>query len=75
MRNKLKQLNTLACRTSTLDWTTNPTMILVETTDYPVEKIPFPTVTICQKDNDPNKLILLEKILNHVKYACYQDYE
>jgi hypothetical protein len=50
-------------------------MILVETTDYPVEKIPFPTVTICQKDNDPNKLILLEKILNHVKYPCYQDYE
>ena len=51
----------------------NPVMIYVDTTDYPVEKIPFPTVTVCQKDNDPNKVQMLAKILNHVKFPCFDD--
>ena len=58
-----------------LDWIENPVLISVETTDYPVEKIPFPTVTVCQKDNDPNKMQFIEKILNHVRYPCYDDHE
>ena len=53
----------------------NPVMIYVDTTDYPVEKIPFPTVTVCQKDNDPNKVQMISKILNHVKFPCYDDEE
>lgn len=57
------------------DWIKNPTMIIVETTDYPIEKIPFPTVTVCQKDNDPNKLLFVEKFLNHVRFPCYEDYK
>ncbi len=57
------------------DWNENPVLISVETTDYPVERIPFPTVTVCQKDNDPNKMQFIEKILNHVQYPCYDDYE
>ena len=48
-------------------------VIYVDTTDYPVEKIPFPTVTVCQKDNDPNKVQMLAKILNHVKFPCFDD--
>jgi hypothetical protein len=58
-----------------LDWMDNPVMIYVETTDYPVEKIPFPTVTVCQKDNDPNNFQMMAKILNHVKFPCYDDEE
>ena len=30
------------------DWTSNPVLISVETTDYPVEDIPFPAITICR---------------------------
>ncbi len=56
-----------------LDWNTNPVIISVETPDYPIENIPFPTITICRKDNSPNKFILMENILNDVKFPCFLD--
>jgi len=57
------------------DWIDNPTVILVETTDHPIDQIPFPSVTICQKDNNPNRLNLIEKMFNFIKYPCYIDEE
>ena len=58
-----------------LEWTNNPAVILVETTDYPVDLIPFPSVTVCQEDNSLNPWNFLEKLLNFIKYPCYEDDE
>ena len=54
------------------EWNLNPVLITVETTDYPVEKIPFPAVTICRKDNNPNRIHLTASILDYVKFPCYE---
>jgi hypothetical protein len=45
-----------------LDWKINPIQITVLTTDFPVEKIPFPTITICRKQNNPNGLRFVSKV-------------
>lgn len=58
---------------SILEWSENPTVILVETTNYPVDRIPFPSVTICQQDTSPNPWNFMEKLLNFVEYPCYED--
>jgi hypothetical protein len=36
-----------------LEWNENPGIITVETTDYPVENITFPTVTVCRDASEP----------------------
>ena len=58
-----------------LEWTNNPAVILVETTDYPAHLIPFPSVTVCKEDNSLNPWNFLEKLLNFIKYPCYEDDE
>ena len=55
------------------EWSLNPVVIIVETTDYPVEKIPFPTVTVCRKDNNPSRIQLAANILDRVKFPCYDN--
>jgi len=40
---------------------------------YPNDKIPFPTITVCDKDNQPNIYNLVSKILNNVDYMCFDD--
>ena len=55
------------------EWSKNPVMIVVDTTDYPVEKIPFPAITICRKDNNPNRIEFISKVLNHIKFPCFDD--
>jgi len=48
-------------------------VISVETTDYPIENILFPAVTICRKDNDPNRMQFAAKVLDFVKFPCFDD--
>jgi hypothetical protein len=53
------------------DWYSNPVTIGIQTTDYPVENIPFPTLTLCRKDNSPNRMQLGARILDHLRFPVY----
>jgi hypothetical protein len=56
-----------------VDWDSNPVLITIDTTDYPVEKIPFPTLTLCRRDNSPNQMQFPARILDHVEYPVFCD--
>jgi hypothetical protein len=45
----------------------------VETTDYPVEKISFPSVTVCWEDNDPNCFEFITKIFDFADFPCFDN--
>jgi hypothetical protein len=47
-------------------------LITVETTDYPVEKILFPTVTVCREDNEVKTFEFAAKMLDYVKFPCFE---
>jgi hypothetical protein len=49
----------------------NPVLITVDTTDYPVDNLPFPAVTLCRENNDPNRFHLASKVLDHLAWPCY----
>ena len=53
------------------DWDSNPVLITIETTDYPVEKIPFPTLTICREDSSPNRMQLVAKLFKQINFPQY----
>jgi hypothetical protein len=55
------------------EWSSNPVMISVETTDYPIQNIPFPAITICRKDNNPNRMQFTAKVLDFVQFPCFDD--
>ncbi len=35
------------------NWQQNPIVTTIETTNYPVQKIPFPAITVCVNQHDP----------------------
>ena len=45
---------------------------VIDTISYPVQKVPFPAVTVCPPGTD--KYAFIEKILNNVKFQCYKEY-
>ena len=51
----------------------DPLYTVIDTISYPVQKIPFPAVTVCPPGVDKHAFI--EKFLNYVKFQCYNDYE
>ena len=51
----------------------DPLYTVIDTISYPVQKIPFPAVTVCPPGLDRHAFI--EKFLNYVKFQCYNDYE
>ena len=55
------------------DWNSNPVLTTLETSDYPVENLTFPSVTICREDNEPNCLEFAAKILDHVPFPCFEN--
>ena len=55
------------------EWNTNPVLIRVETTDYPVENILFPTVTICREDNSIDSFQFITKMLDYINFPCFED--
>jgi len=56
----------------TSEWQTNPVLITVETTDFSVENVPFPTVTICPERSDPNCFEFLAKIYDYVQFPIFE---
>jgi hypothetical protein len=61
------------CLYSIAEWQTNPVLITLETMDYPVKNIPFPTVTICPEYNQPSCFEILAKILDYVEFPIFQE--
>ena len=55
------------------EWQTNPYLITLETTDYPVENIPFPAVTICPEKNEPGCFEIVTKIFDFVEFPIFQE--
>jgi hypothetical protein len=55
------------------EWNANPILITVETTDYPVENITFPTVTVCREDNKPNCFEFVAKMFDYVPFPCVEN--
>ena len=55
------------------EWNNNPILITVETTDYPIENISFPTVTICREFNEQNCFEFVTKIFDFVDFPCLDD--
>ena len=55
------------------EWNTNPILITVETTDYPIENISFPTVTICREFNEQNCFEFVSKIFDFVDFPCFDE--
>jgi hypothetical protein len=56
-----------------LEWNNNPVIITVETTDFPVENISFPTVTVCREDNEPNCFEFVTKIFDYFPFPCFEN--
>ena len=45
----------------------------METTDYPVENITFPTVTVCRDENEPNCFEFVSKIFDFAEFPCFDE--
>ncbi len=56
-----------------LEWNANPVLISVETTDFPIENITFPSVTICREDNDQNCFEFVSKIFDFAEFPCFDE--
>ena len=55
------------------EWNGNPVLISVETTDYPVEKILFPTVTTCREENEPNCFYFFSKLFDYLPFPFFDE--
>ena len=55
------------------EWNGNPVLISVETTDFPVENIHFPTVTVCREDNEPNCFEFVAKLFDYIQFPCFEE--
>jgi hypothetical protein len=55
------------------EWNENPILITIETTDYPIENITFPTVTVCREENEPNCFEFVTKIFDYFPFPCFDD--
>ena len=52
---------------SVVDWETNQTITTLESIATPIQKVQFPTVTVCpHEDSPPDNWSFLEKILNSI---------
>ena len=45
----------------------------METTDFPVEDIIFPTVTICHEEKGSSCFEIVTKIFDHVEFPIFQE--
>jgi hypothetical protein len=53
------------------DWQENPVQTVIETTNYPVQNVPFPTVTVCPGEaNRPLRFGFTEAFFNFIRYRC-----
>ena len=51
-------------------WAANPTITVSETMTYPIEKVLFPTVTICPTNANLDRWGVPVKIFDYLKRRC-----
>lgn len=56
-----------------IEWQTNPVVITVETTDFPVEDILFPSITICREEQGSSCFEIVTKIFDYVEFPIFQE--
>ncbi len=55
------------------DWSNNPTVTTIDSATFPIEELPFPSVTVCQEDQgirSSEKWALPAEILNYASWFC-----
>ena len=45
--------------------------MLVETTDYPVQNLTFPAVTVCKEDHEPFSKEFFFKMFDYIEFPCF----
>ena len=55
---------------SILAWSKNPTMTIIETMTYPIDRVPFPSVTICPKSSNPDRWGPVIKVFDYLQRKC-----
>ena len=68
--NSCSFLSILACIFNFSAWQSNPTITIVDTTTWPIEKVDFPTVTICPKSYTSDRWGPVTKIFDYLKLSC-----
>ena len=51
-------------------WLENPGINIVASTTFPIEQVQFPTVTLCQKNNNPDRWGSAIKIFDYLDRSC-----
>ena len=53
-----------------LAWNERPTIVISESTNYPIEKVIFPTVTLCPIDSNPDRWGPAIKMFDYLEQRC-----
>ena len=56
-----------------LAWYNNPIVTTLETLTYPIEELPFPTVTVCPRDSNPDRWGPTIKLFDFINRRCGSD--
>ena len=56
-----------------LAWYYSPIVTVLETLTYPIEELPFPTVTVCPRDSNPDRWGPTIKLFDFVNRKCGSD--
>ena len=54
-------------------WHDDFTVSVEETMIYPIEKVPFPTVTLCPQNTNPERWGSVIKIFDHMQRKCSEN--
>ena len=49
-------------------------MIVLETTSYPIERLDFPTITLCPKSSNTDRWGIVIKLFDFLKMHCEKGY-
>ena len=53
-----------------LAWNERPTIVISESTNHPIEKVIFPTVTLCPIDSNPDRWGPAIKMFDYLEHRC-----
>ena len=56
-----------------LAWYYSPIVTVLETLTYPIEELPFPTVTVCPRDSNPDRWGPTIKLFDFINRRCGSD--
>ena len=56
-----------------LAWSENPTVSIVETISHPIDKVEFPTITLCPENFNPQRFGPAIQVLDYFQWKCSDD--